>query len=80
MSPKLAVIQFPGSNCEYETRRAAAQYGFDAEIVRWTVDRETFDRFDAYILPGGFSYQDRVRAGVIASKLPCLQFLAEAVL
>ena len=78
MSPKLAVIQFPGSNCEYETRRAAAQYGFDAEIVRWTVDRETFDRFDAYILPGGFSYQDRVRAGVIASKLPVLQFLAEA--
>ncbi len=70
-NPRLAVIQFPGSNCEYETRRAAAYYGFDADIVRWNA-ADNLAQFDAYILPGGFSYQDRVRAGAIAAKLPIM--------
>ncbi|NBV83277.1 phosphoribosylformylglycinamidine synthase I [bacterium] len=74
--PRLAVIQFPGSNCEYETRRAAAYYGFDAQVVRWN-DTETIGHYDAYILPGGFSYQDRVRAGAISAKLPVMSIVAE---
>jgi len=76
--PKLAVIQFPGSNCEYETARAARYAGFDVDIVRWTISRDDFHRYDAYILPGGFSYQDRIRSGAIAAKLPVIQYLQEA--
>jgi len=75
---KLAIIQFPGSNCEKETLAAALYYGFSAEIIRWNTAKENFNQFDAYILPGGFSYQDRIRAGVIASKLPIVSYLKEA--
>lgn len=77
MKPRLAVIQFPGSNCEYETRRAAEYYGFDASIVRWN-DSGDWSQFDAFILPGGFSYQDRVRAGAISAKLPVMAQIAVA--
>jgi phosphoribosylformylglycinamidine synthase subunit PurQ / glutaminase len=75
---KLAIIQFPGSNCEYETARAAAQYGFETCILRWNCSPQDFDRFDGYILPGGFSFQDRIRAGVISSKLPIMDLLEKA--
>ncbi|MFA5878612.1 MAG: phosphoribosylformylglycinamidine synthase I [Candidatus Margulisiibacteriota bacterium] len=77
---KLAVLQFPGSNCERETLNAALYYGFDAEVIRWNTPRDAFEKFDAYILPGGFSYQDRIRAGVISSKLPIMKYLKEAAL
>ncbi len=75
---RLAVIQFPGSNCEYETQRAANYYGFSADIIRWNCSPGDFHAYHAYILPGGFSYQDRVRSGAIASKLPILGWLQEA--
>lgn len=77
-APRVAVIQFPGSNCEYETARAATYYGFSSEIVRWNVAQDTLSGFDAYILPGGFSYQDRVRAGAISAKLEIVGFLSHA--
>ncbi len=68
MKARVAVIQFPGVNCEYETQRALEASGLDAEIFRWNLDVSRFLRFDAFVLPGGFSYQDRVRAGAIAAK------------
>ena len=68
MRPKVAVIQFPGVNCEYETRRALQDAGLDAEVFRWNLDVGQLSSFDAFLLPGGFSYQDRVRAGAIAAK------------
>jgi len=79
MSKLVAIIQFPGSNCEYETLRSVEYYGLEAEIVRWNCPPEELSAFSAYILPGGFSYQDRVRAGAIAARLPLLEVLkAEA--
>jgi phosphoribosylformylglycinamidine synthase I len=79
MKPTLAIIQFPGSNCEYETLEAASFYGFDAKICRWNESDTTWlSRADAYIIPGGFSFQDRVRAGAIAAKLPVMDVLQEA--
>ncbi len=78
MTPKLAVIQFPGSNCEYETAYACSLAGFETSIVRWNEEVKFLDLFDAYVLPGGFSYQDRVRSGEIAAKLPIMSVLAKA--
>jgi phosphoribosylformylglycinamidine synthase subunit PurQ / glutaminase len=77
MSKKLAVIQFPGSNCEYETLYAATEYGFDAQIIPWNCSKDLFMNFDVYILPGGFSFQDRVRAGAVSAKLPVIGYLQE---
>jgi phosphoribosylformylglycinamidine synthase I len=65
---KIAIIQFPGVNCEYETARAVRAVGLEAELFRWNEDPRMLDGCSAVILPGGFSYQDRIRAGVVAAK------------
>lgn len=62
---KAAVILFPGTNCELETVRACELAGIEAKIIRWNT-RE-LNEFDIFILPGGFSYEDRIRAGVISA-------------
>lgn len=76
MSARVVVIRFPGSNCEAESVRALERVGLTAEIRRWNEPSEVFERFDAFLLPGGFSYQDRIRAGAIAARLPVLDVLA----
>jgi len=80
MSPSIsiAVIQFPGSNCEAETARAVEAAGMKAEIFRWNRDPQELERFAGYIIGGGFSYQDRVRAGVIAAKEPIMEAVIAA--
>lgn len=67
-SGKVAVIQFPGVNCEYETASAVRSVGISAEIFRWNEDPRLLEDCLAIILPGGFSYQDRIRAGAVAAK------------
>ncbi len=70
---KVAIIQYPGTNCEYETYEAVKSCGISAEIFRWNRNPEELLDFDGFIIPGGFSYQDRVRAGAIASKKPIIK-------
>jgi len=67
-APRVAVIRFPGLNCENETRRAVLAQGVDADIFMWNGPTDELAGYDGYVLPGGFSYQDRVRAGAIAAK------------
>lgn len=74
---RVAVLQFPGVNCELESARALHRAGLEAEVFRWTQAPRELAGFDAFVLPGGFSYQDRVRAGVLAAKHPLLETLAE---
>ncbi|HOX25303.1 MAG TPA: phosphoribosylformylglycinamidine synthase subunit PurL [Candidatus Krumholzibacteria bacterium] len=76
--PRLAVLQLPGVNCEDESARAIEHAGGSAEIFRWTRPAADLARFDGYVVPGGFSYQDRVRAGAVAAKDPLLEVLREA--
>jgi phosphoribosylformylglycinamidine synthase len=64
----VAVIQFPGVNCEYETVRACESVGLDAGLLRWNESLRRLQDAAAIVLPGGFSYQDRIRAGVVAAK------------
>ena len=68
----VAVIQFPGSNCEKETCDALENIGVSHELVAWN-HTGSLTKFSGFILPGGFSFQDRIRAGVIAAKLPILK-------
>ncbi len=76
----VAIIQFPGSNCEYETKKALDFYGLSSQIVTWNCSESELSQFDAYIIPGGFSYQDRVRAGALPAKLPVMGVLTTAAL
>lgn len=72
---RVAVIVFPGSNCDADTLDAARAAGSDAYYV-W--HRETDLRgADAVILPGGFSYGDYLRSGAIARFSPVLGAVAE---
>jgi len=75
---RVAVIRFPGVNCEEETRRAVLRAGGAADIVMWNGPAGELDAYDGYVLPGGFSYQDRVRAGAIAAKDAVLDRLVAA--
>lgn len=64
---RVAVVVFPGTNSEDETQRALDAVGLDAEIVHWSLGATYLRRFDAFVLPGGFAYEDRVRAGAVAA-------------
>jgi len=61
---RVAVIVFPGSNCDAETLAAARAAGSDAYFV-WHHDAD-LRQADVVILPGGFSYGDYLRSGAIA--------------
>ena len=73
----VAVIQFPGVNCEAESMRALTRAGLAPELFRWTRPASELREFQAFVLPGGFSYQDRVRAGALAAKDPLVGVLEE---
>lgn len=76
--PSAAVIRFPGVNCEHETVRVLDEVGIDGHIVSSAETGADLDRFDAFFLPGGFSFEDRVRGGAIAAREPIMEFLSEA--
>jgi len=73
---RVAVLQIPGVNCEYETARVLETVGLSARIVRFNEPASSLAEFDAYVLPGGFAFQDRVRAGAVAAKLPAVERIA----
>ncbi len=75
--PRVAVLRFPGTNCEHETVRALEAVGLDAEIVPWTAPPSVLRDVAALILPGGFSYEDRLRAGAIAAREPIVEAVVE---
>jgi phosphoribosylformylglycinamidine synthase I len=74
--PRAAILQIPGVNCEYETVRALESVGIDARILRFNEPASVLSEFDAYVLPGGFSFQDRIRAGAVAAKLSAVERIA----
>ena len=66
---KAGIVVFPGSNCDRDVHHILNNViGIRAQYI-WHTDK-TIDGYDALILPGGFSYGDRLRAGVIAAKSP----------
>jgi phosphoribosylformylglycinamidine synthase subunit PurQ / glutaminase len=72
---KVAVVRFPGSNCDEDALRAAELVGCEAFYV-W--HRETSLRgADVALLPGGFSYGDYLRSGAIARFSPVMQAVTE---
>jgi len=77
-APRIAVVQLPGVNCEEESARLLVASGAEAEIFRWTRPPTELAAFDGFLIPGGFSYQDRVRAGAVAAKDPLLRVLLAA--
>lgn len=73
---KVAVVKFPGTNCDEDVVHAARHFGIYAEIV-WYKDFRA-SRWDAVIIPGGFSYGDWLRAGAIAARTRAVEEISEA--
>jgi phosphoribosylformylglycinamidine synthase subunit PurL len=69
---KVAVLTFPGSNCDYDCYHALKTVGGFEPEFRWHRDRELGD-VDAVMVPGGFSYGDYLRPGAIARFSPILE-------
>ena len=61
----VAVLQFPGTNCEYDTQYAFEKIGCNVEII-WHKDSKLPENVDLIVIPGGFSYGDYLRSGAIA--------------
>ena len=72
-SNKIAIIQFPGSNTERETFMACHRVSLLPVEFLWNQPPEELSSFDGYIIVGGFSYEDRSRAGVIAALDPIIK-------
>jgi phosphoribosylformylglycinamidine synthase len=67
---KIAVVSFPGSNCDYDLYKAVQQVGAQPSFV-WHRERG-LSGYDAVLLPGGFSYGDYLRPGAIARMSPVM--------
>ena len=63
---------FPGSNCDRDMYHVLSDvFHFDTQYF-WH-EKPMPENIDAVILPGGFSYGDRLRAGAIAAHSPAIQ-------
>lgn len=71
MSIKIAVIQFPGANCDLDAIHVLNNvFHVKASLVWHNHFRES--KFDGVVLPGGFSFGDYLRAGIIAAHSPAI--------
>jgi len=69
---KVAVIVFPGSNCDADCLHVVNRvFGVEAKAV-WHKE-SSLEGFDFVILPGGFSYGDYLRCGAIAKFSPIMK-------
>ena len=73
---KVAIVLFPGTNCEQDTKYAFELLGCQTQII-WHKESEI--NADLIVLPGGFSYGDYLRTAAIAKFSPakadtCLEF------
>lgn len=62
---KVAVLQFPGTNCEFDAKYAFDKLGCEVEVI-WHKDTKLPENTDLVVVPGGFSYGDYLRSGAIA--------------
>jgi phosphoribosylformylglycinamidine synthase len=71
---RVIVIQFSGSTCDRDLVHAIRN------VMNWEVDfiwykdaKNILSKYDAIFLPGGFTYGDHLRAGIIAAYTPVMK-------
>src|SRR5690242_12431634 len=74
---RVAVVQFPGSNCDLDALEILQKTVKIPTDLVWHEELKR-DLYDAYVLPGGFSYGDYLRAGAIAATSPSLETIRDA--
>ncbi len=77
---KVAVLYFPGTNCDRDIVEVFSQNisEVSVEILNHRqVSASSLGEFGAVILPGGFSYGDILRPGALASHSPAMEAIKE---
>jgi phosphoribosylformylglycinamidine synthase len=72
---KVSILQFPGTNCEYDTQYAFEKLGATTEII-WHKSESIPADTDLLVVAGGFSYGDYLRSGAIAKFSPVMKAIA----
>ena len=67
-----AVIVFPGSNCDHDAYHVF-QHILDVPVDFVWHKENDLKKFDAILIPGGFSYGDYLRTGAIARFSPIME-------
>ncbi len=75
MSARVAVIVFPGTNCELDVVHALEQLGGAPELVFHT--ETALGGADAVVVPGGFAHGDYLRTGALARFSPVMAAVTE---
>ena len=71
---KVGIVVFPGSNCERDVHYVLnSVLNIPASYVWHNSGRVS--EYDSVVIPGGFSYGDRLRAGAIAAHSPVVNEL-----
>lgn len=74
MATNVAVIRFPGTNCEFDVVEVVQQLGAQAQIVFH--DEPSLGSADAVVIAGGFAHGDYLRPGAIARFSPVMEAVA----
>ncbi len=74
---RAAVLQFPGSNGDYDALMALRSFPEISAQLIWHQE-SSLDTYDLILLPGGFSYGDYLRSGAIARFSPIMQAVRRA--
>lgn len=72
---RIAVLVFPGTNCELDVEWALHHLGAAPELVFH--DTGKIDEFDGAVIAGGFAHGDYLRPGAIARFSPVMSALCE---
>ncbi len=69
---KVSILQFPGTNCDFDTVYAFRRLGHETTLV-WHKEERLPEATDLVVVPGGFSYGDYLRSGSIARFSPVMK-------
>jgi phosphoribosylformylglycinamidine synthase I len=72
---RVAVLRFPGSNCDEDAVQGLQDAGCEA-VLAWH-EESSLRGFDGVWIPGGFSYGDYLRCGAIAARSPVVEAVRE---
>jgi phosphoribosylformylglycinamidine synthase len=69
---KIGIPVFPGSNCDRDIYYVLTKiYNIKTEFIWHKKDK--IKNYNAIVIPGGFSFGDRLRAGIIAAHSPIIK-------
>lgn len=72
----VAIIRFPGTNCDFDMEYAYKKIGANPLFV-WHKESSLPKGCELVVLPGGFSYGDYLRSGAIARFSPIMKSVVE---